>query len=660
MNLNPNNIVLKELLPEDFNTEDGSSFRSSLLKLSSSIQSNVSPTDRVNALHSEVRDKFFRHDYIGILFLLPTLFQYNYVPGIPGKTRIIIGSTLFRLGRVKPALREIMVTIELEPRERVRKSYLGVLALVVSDMDKKEDAIACLGEVIDLMKRHTEKQEDLQELKSFVLSSEKELAGVESINENCANIWEVPEVSAQLTQFEKLNKRFPVDTFTGQCQVIFTKINQSWEMLGKWKDCGGHHLDFNEEEKLPLILIQEAILLLGPIIVYNSLLQFEPLILDYLDYAQKNSHNFPPSLKRSSSFKFAMQHLVTKKQLLSHNKTWLQCTIVRAFLDVLHEDYSAASSKLQVAANAFDSLYSQKGVLTRNIHVLLIKCKFYIEGNNKRHLDKLADELLKLSPIKNVQSTGKIFILLGMIKQKLAILDANQITIHKPQNSTTVQGSKLLDKYSKEAITAYISGVCSLYDDDQYIPIIYDRILFLLLLIGGIHFNAFMFFRNLRDYFTVKANYHYLAISYDSDLDKYGNLFNIIRDISKLYEIQKNKLTSTLKWWEESTVVGNSDYFLPQVYLGEKDALYMSNKIYHSPHEKVFTCDNSQEQKDWGRGYLLVPMKKSNLKIPHTYYKQRLDLSRSLIRSWYDSYKEIHGSIPVVIQMLFDKYYRGN
>ncbi|KAG7661917.1 uncharacterized protein J8A68_004520 [[Candida] subhashii] len=671
MNLQPDNILLKDSRLEDM-TLDGSinstigSSNNNTIKYTSPLSPSMLASLNANNLTQpqdiELQNRFFLNDFNNILLKFANLFQQ--IDLLPTTTRLVIGCTLFRIGRFETALREVSTAIENDINEEERGACLHVLASMLKDSSRMEDAVGCLGEMIDLWKRRLDTQKDFDELKALIMSAQ------EDIEKKIFDIPGIPKLEVQLMELERMKLRFPIDSFTGQCQFILSKINEAHSLLIEWDN--DHQLEFDrgendDDDGNPLSLIQDAFLLLGPIEIYNSVLEFESVLINYLCHIKRSSDTHQqPTIVRSPSVKRAMARFLYKKQVEPisdrHENLLLHCTFIEGFLAMLHHDYILAANNFETVLNKFDSIHhhgtSSKTLFSKNINILLIRCKLNLEpnGNNKKQLERLLSDLANLPSYQKCNNSYKVYIEMAIIHSRLAKIDAVPITITFPNKKTnrTITGLRLQSRYVQEALKANISAVTAMYEDDQYIPTIYDKILIEILTIGGIHCNTFMFFRRLRDYFARKADYQYLYIPKSKSIIDYENIGNIMNYISQQYNFFKPKL--------ENTTGGRNEFLLPQIYITNENELYILEKQYFAsgPGTTEFYCDGDCEDNDWGGyEYHIYPVKKSNMKLPISYYQQRVELSIGLIEQWITCYKEFHNCIPDEIQLWYDQFVGG-
>jgi hypothetical protein len=80
-----------------------------------------------------------------ILVLIP---QINQFPVLPPIMHLLFGCTLFKLGRIGGALREVSMAIELETVQKRKECSIKTLIDLFRQLGMKEHATACFGELL--------------------------------------------------------------------------------------------------------------------------------------------------------------------------------------------------------------------------------------------------------------------------------------------------------------------------------------------------------------------------------------------------------------------------------------------------------------------------------------------------------------------------------
>ncbi|CUM51817.1 unnamed protein product [Debaryomyces tyrocola] len=92
---------------------------------------------------------FNANEYYEILTLIPSLNKYL---NLPASARIIISLTLFKLGRVGPALRELSITIEISTNQAEKEKLIKYLIQIFKTLGLLECAVYSFEELINMAK----------------------------------------------------------------------------------------------------------------------------------------------------------------------------------------------------------------------------------------------------------------------------------------------------------------------------------------------------------------------------------------------------------------------------------------------------------------------------------------------------------------------------
>ena len=136
------------------------------------INTNKKKDDTTSMLYSQLRRYYNDGNFIEIMFLLPQISQLNIVPPI---FHLIIGCTMVHFGRLSSAFREIGVAICLAPNEADKKEFIKVLAFTYADLNDKDSAMGCLGEILDISRASILGTKQFDEMKFEIIQLEKEL-----------------------------------------------------------------------------------------------------------------------------------------------------------------------------------------------------------------------------------------------------------------------------------------------------------------------------------------------------------------------------------------------------------------------------------------------------------------------------------------------------
>ena len=123
-------------------------------------------------LYSQLRQFYNEGNFSEIMFLLPQISQLNIIPPI---FHLIIGCTMVHFGRLSSAFREVGVGICLAPNEVERKEFIKVLAFIYADLNDKDSAMGCLGEILDISRGSLLGTKEFDEMKVEICQLEKNI-----------------------------------------------------------------------------------------------------------------------------------------------------------------------------------------------------------------------------------------------------------------------------------------------------------------------------------------------------------------------------------------------------------------------------------------------------------------------------------------------------
>lgn len=134
--------------------------------------SNSSEVKSSVKLYSQLRQFYNEGNFSEIMFLLPQISQLNIIPPI---FHLIIGCTMVHFGRLSSAFREVGVGICLAPNEVERKEFIKVLAFIYADLNDKDSAMGCLGEILDISRGSLLGTKEFDEMKVEICQLEKNI-----------------------------------------------------------------------------------------------------------------------------------------------------------------------------------------------------------------------------------------------------------------------------------------------------------------------------------------------------------------------------------------------------------------------------------------------------------------------------------------------------
>ncbi|KAG5418845.1 hypothetical protein I9W82_003563 [Candida metapsilosis] len=468
-------------------------------------------------LYSQLRQFYNEGNFSEIMFLLPQISQLNIIPPI---FHLIIGCTMVHFGRLSSAFREVGVGICLAPNEVERKEFIKVLAFIYADLNDKDSAMGCLGEILDISRGSLLGTKEFDEMKVEICQLEKNiLAKLEQAKLNKQPITgKIKSFDDQVLDLIALHKTFPKDSFTRKCQAIIGKINQADIVLQKWDKERAPLLKYN-----PLKLLVEAILVLGPSISYYGMLKLEPIMNQYFEYIENSARsNKPPKTRVVSAFFLGGLTPVSRNgstisvndpgspatSSVNFTSTIQQMKIIKGFIAMLRHKYKEAYDLFHEAQDEESDYYN---------HVLLLKyiCQSNEPHLHRRDLEVLGDKIIKLPFV----STFK-FHTLAKIYQRLYLLQ--HLNSSRYRRKSILKSSETLS-YRDLSMKYFLSAAAFAQDDDLYITQYYDNILNFLIgahdfndkgdeYINKVHMPTLAFFYQVRNNFCLRSDYNYLHI----------------------------------------------------------------------------------------------------------------------------------------------------
>ncbi|CAH2350264.1 hypothetical protein CLIB1423_01S06172 [[Candida] railenensis] len=236
------------------------------------------------------------------------------------------------------------------------------------------------------------------------------------------------------------------------------------------------------------------------------------------------------------------------------------------------------------------------------------------------------------------------FICAGGLYEKLAFKRATSVKIN-----TNILALRLNQDEIKEMLRKYIIATTITAHDDPSVIDLYQRILWGLLMYGGIHLQAFWFFKFLRDYFFKELSIG--PIMFDKSgtfypfgekdiLTKYPNSHECVE---KIYHLRKTMIEDSCAVDNDITPLHHSDshqYLIPQVFVYNNQLIY-SNEFYD---EMVPYCSQ--------RDFISIsnndvrPKIRDQQKLNGEIVSKCIKVSAGFMRLWLNSFEIYRGIIP--------------
>lgn len=470
----------------------------------------------------------------------------------------------------------------------------------------------------------------------------------------------IPPVHVQVEHYLSCDGRLG-EYSLGRASIL-TKglLDDAQNLLNTWSSGNKQRAKFD-----PLQKIFEAIKKFAPLYLFDDLKSNKLVIQNYIDY-ELNMH---PEIS----------YLIQPKALLKQMKRWnhnsstrtlmslcgmiVKHQIVLGFLVFLEGSYERAALIFRWALSFFLGLHKSfkfftnkneylSSVAERVLNLLLIMC--YNLGSLKttqRELEIMLSNLVKVGDLNLTTEyiNGRLtvyFISCGYIYESLASKESYVIAIEDDEGVVIKKCNRFSSKHNGEMIRKYIIAAALKAHDDPTSIYLYDKIIWGLLVQGGIHLQTFWLFVNIRNYFVTEhdhgplrllSSHQYKVFANDDSIGKYANGWELV---DRIYELW-NSLTNEEK--ECAWDLNNGSLFLiPQVFECN-DFLILADLFFDessSYSNKSFVQVSDHQVKHKLKGHIKISAKIT---------QEQLEFSKEIIYIWSDSYLRYHGMIPGMI-----------
>lgn len=573
-----------------------------------------------------------------ILAILPPFDQLIYV--IPS-IRLIIALTLFRLGRFKAALRELAVSIEMETDTLETQRLIHYQIRFFKILHLSDRIGPCISRINELKNNRR------------VLSPDQP---VTDVHESSELQFELDPIHVQATNYidacGSLN-----DYSLGKISIIVNDlVMKAIHMLENGHRCHNSIYDCD-----PLLTIFQAMKYIPPTYL------FHPLITTH--YKQLERHMETelakyPELDLSMDIKSLVMMLVKLERTSSSSINQLGNIIIKhqlihGFIRYLQKNFNEAltffiwvlnficvmENKLSRYLNKTEFL----SYLTKRIScIFLVKCVEFgsidfspitLTGLLAKIVEQDSSEL-NLACEFFSSRLYHFFISCGIIYEKLAIKSTKCFSVD----------NHMIERYHAEhlgeMIRKYILGSSLMVQDDYKILVLLDKILWGLLMYGGIHLQTIWFFQSVKNYYQLSLDF--APIHYHESLDyklftneliKYHNYYDVLNKISELAgQITDEEL---IHLWDSS----NGELFLLPIIFKHDDKLLLMDQFYD---EKSFVFDKENLILS---DYTIQTKLKGQCKISTRLIEQRFAISKDFIELWITTFERYHGPVPDMITM---------
>lgn len=559
---------------------------------------------------------FFEGKFYDLLILSPSISELESIP-----SRLIMALTLYQLGRIDSAIRELAVTVELAQDERDRKIIIKYLQKVMELRSMTEPNIQPI---------HTQ-------VEKYILRNGH--IDDYSVSRLCS-------------------------TTKGLCDTVL-------------QDLLNYQSTKSKNKKFTKGLLNKLFLAIKhfvPLYVYDDLLKHRTLIDLYIneeiscypeiDYVNGSTKTILELVSRILSLK----KLSSKNVPLSICGLVIKHQIIRGFLAYLENDFEVATEIFLWLVNFFEEtsieLFNRdeylSGVTERLVGILLGAChlmKPLMEYNVSplSILINIAQTSEKMNLISEYVS-GRLshyFIVTGGLYERLSFEEGVKIQVNDNIEALRLSPERLDDTLRKYIIATSIAA-----NDDHSVINIYQRILWGLLMYGGIHLETFWFFKFIRDFIFLKLEFSPIVLpdiivhtEVEFNPHNIGDIFekyeNGLELLENIYGIKKSI------YKDRSMLLSNDPnddcYFLiPQVFHFENQLIF-SDQYYDEVIQNISSRDFVLSSTN-----NLTPKRKVKIKLGNDRVQEKINISRELMGLWLDSFQQYHGRVPDEIIEFYD------
>ncbi|ODV78658.1 uncharacterized protein CANTADRAFT_29890, partial [Suhomyces tanzawaensis NRRL Y-17324] len=570
-----------------------------------------------------------------VLALMPN-FRISSLPLI----HFVFGLTLFKLGRIGGALREVSLSIELEDDLEEREKYIRHLMKFFKKLGMLDEAVSCFGEIIE-MKQQLGRIDEAQR---------------ESFNKLVECKEEIPPLHIQAENYSQ-SVELPSPSLSSKCIQIHKYIQTSIQCLQESKT--------TSEVLNPIF---HAIILMGPNYLFGDLLYHEAILYAFLE---NDLLSFPeidyrmgPKTLLSQLKTWSYKSITSPKSILLICETFVKHKTIRGYINYFKKNYELAIEDFQWVNRFVAGVKAKLRLAAGNIFLskstervaLMYTCLSYIQvpSSNEVQLQSTLSRMSYLDysfPQEFLSGRlGNFFLCCGKVYERLSYTRGSWIKI---ENENSMQANFAF-KYDSDAIIEmvrkYILVTTSSLPDDPIVLQAYDRILWGILLHGGLHLNCLWFFITLKNYFLLELDYGPLQVTKEHDirlfddedvLGKYENGWELIFQAWELEKemlyLEKKQATLHSLWEYPRT----NKFLLPKIFEYESTLLMVEATFDGGTDESFARCLK----------YLVKPMLKTCLnKIKGAnVFEENTEKSKDFVRLWFASYRDIYGVWPDIV-----------
>ncbi|CAK7911935.1 hypothetical protein CAAN3_13S01816 [[Candida] anglica] len=584
---------------------------------------------------------FVEERFYDIVLLMPALGARE----IPTGVRLVLAATLFQLGRVASGMRELALAIELANDWRERRIVLQYLAVGFAKLGKVSERDACLVELGELKEGHLTRET------------------AEDFN------WPLYERSRDS---RSLPLTVSVPLHVQARGFLSSHGNLDDYSLGR--RC--IHLDQMARialspEALSLCDLFKMFKYFGPLYFYDDLLKPDSLLERQIHQEMLNQPDLdfnndgsPAGLSLSLT---PLLNEISPVTSLSRCSSVIKLQVVRGFLLHLQQSHSRAMQIFQWVLHLFEEMESKLPATlfncneyynptTKRVVSLLMVSSANLADDTSVDYDQLIATLVACSHDMNISSeysSGRLcqyFLCCGGLYEKLSYIKAVDVNIEEDPRGGAVW-KRLSPVHVEEMVRKYIIAATLKPRDDPSVIFLYQRILWGVLVHGGLHLQVLWFFKFVRDHFFIDLEYGPLSYNdsaryrdfpgADQDiLTHYDNGHHSVDNICALRNSLSDLEIDTM--WDDDHA---ATFLMPQVFVSAHHRrLVFADSYYDERMPYVSTRDFVSTSHD-----TVKPKLKGQLKLNSKLVNSNIATSKVLIDLWVDSYSKYHGSIPLAI-----------
>lgn len=647
--------------------------------------------------YKEIINLCQQENHYGVLARMSSVRKSAMVPPL---VHFLLGCTLFNLGRVGGALREVSLAIELQPSLEKREQYIRTLARYLYSLGMTEKTIACFGEIIS-MSNFQEGQKGLQspsrssfhstEIPSITnndSSVDKCSAGYRKSNHtthpssrsrsdrpsssvSCDILCEIEDIlltspkplppvedlHIQAMKFVRAGGRLSDNSLGAVCMaanLLLEKIE-------------GYLQRFTEETNLTRVQLSASIVstmfdtitLMAPEVVFKGFFEnYGGILLQVIEFTE-NLHpevNYADSSPKGLVKQLKIWGNRECNSVVSISSTAIKLRMILGFRHFYRTDYFEAAKDFDWCTKFLPYLYrkvhlgSDDAAFTPKTKIIAtifsLECYLFSRAPQPKLSRVFSDMIVAYSdnPTSNLRknvilSSGKYF-------EELARLEVYGIEVEGQALVRLNRGNL------EEMLSKYILCTVNMLPGDPGVIYVFDRIIWGVMMCGGIHLYTLWFFMVLKDHYFIEFDFGSVNLTLEHDyrifqdcgvMEQYENGWDLV---DGTYELSKLLNTSDGGvCWDPDRM---EDFSLPVLFEQKTPS-------------RLVIYDGIDEEDDYYFAdlYHLRARRKSALKKKRTMadYEQNLNFSKRLVRLWLEACIEVHGvkSIPFVVEGCLDE-----